>query len=161
MSFIDLLIFVLLLHFEYFFLKYACFDFYTVSECVIVRACVCEIYSCVWLWSYSCQEWLWRSEGSLKYQSTPHLTPCLRQGLCFLLLHMQSHLVTHTKDPSIVISHLVVGILGLQICATTSGFLWVLGIKTQVLVPCGKLSESSPQSLVLIFSLDWFYSSLR
>jgi hypothetical protein len=37
------------------------------------------------------------------------------------------------KDSLLSFSHFTVGILGLQTCAIEPGFMWVLGVKTQVL----------------------------
>lgn len=89
--------------------------------------CVYDVCSCVWLWAYSYEAHVWRSESSLKNQSITHLTPCLRRGLSFPL-SVQGQLATTSKDPSTIISYLGAGILGLEMCAT-SGFLCVLGIK--------------------------------
>ena len=66
----------------------------------------------------------------------PHILPCMRQGICYSPVYMPGWLAGPgvSGDPPASASHLTIGVLGLQVHATTSGFYVSLGDTYKVLM---------------------------
>lgn len=149
-----LFIFILLFQFECFLFKICIFNFTFFLHVYVCDVCLCvhDVCSCVWLWVYSYEAHVWRLEGSVKNQSITHLTPCLRQGLSFILSVQGQQATTST-----ITSHLAKECWNWR-CVPLLAFCGFWALKLRSFCPGAStlLSESFSQSLVLMYSLSWF-----
>lgn len=97
-----------------------CFIFF-LCACMHACMCLCDISLCVWLWAYTCQACVRRSEVRGQMFYTSYL---VWDGISVCCCLYKARYLHTSKDNSIFISHLAVEVLGLKMCASTSGFLW-------------------------------------
>lgn len=106
----------------------------------------------------------WRSEDYLGFWFSS--SPCLRKALC--CAHFAAGPAA-SKDSPVSNSHLIVEALGLETCATVSGFTWVLENQTQALKLVWQALDPLNHLLIFVFVLvlrkscvyPWMSSYLR